>query len=209
MQLRDAASCYNAVVNAAATASPDAKLTFEWYSIIRELDAFFKDDINVSVQADPSQTSDNFSVTLNVSSPCIAGALATVLNLVYDLGNVKGTVHVVSGGLEYREQPVANLNDLLQWAQVAFVGNPRVKGYTPQTLPPPFEQQDIAIIVEKAAIQYYDDDLSELYSNTTKTTEDVLNELLSQYYVNQGSLRATTEYAPDTDWGAPAKSSRR
>jgi hypothetical protein len=193
-------------VNAAApvNGSPDVRLTFKWYSIIRELDAFFKDDINVNVQADPSQTSDNFSVTLNVSSPCIAGALATVLNLVYDFGNVKGTVHVVSGGLEYKEQPVANLNDLLQWAQVAFVGNPRVKSCVAQTAPPPFDSQNVAIIVEKAAIQYYDDDLSELYSNTTRTTEDVLNELLSQYYFNLGSLRATTEYAPDTSWGAPA-----
>ncbi|MDR1598497.1 MAG: hypothetical protein LBS11_01235 [Oscillospiraceae bacterium] len=197
--LRDANSCYNSIVNR-DTGDTAPRLTFEWYQIIDQLQAFFNNDPNVSVvQTDDL---DNYSVTLIATSPCIAGALATVLNLNYQISGVEGKVHVMSGGLEYGPQRFDDLTELLQWAQVAFYGSPRVKGYEIQEAPPGFVGENAAIIVEKAVIQYYADNISDLYSNINKTTQDVLNELLRAKLKDNASLRVTTELNRDIDRSA-------
>ncbi|MDR0397102.1 MAG: hypothetical protein LBH66_07355 [Oscillospiraceae bacterium] len=193
--LRDAKYCHDFIIN--NNADQDPKLSFGWYQIVDQLNAFFNGDPNVKVI---QPTGDDYAVTIQAVNPCIAGALATVLKLTYDFGNITGTVHIVSGGLEYGPQPTANLTELLQWSQVAFYGCPRVKKCQIQEPPPGFEGENVVIIVEKTVIQYYNDDLSDIFGNANKTTQDVLTGLLSPAFTDNSSLRVATELNRDTSW---------
>jgi len=163
-------------------------LTFKWYSIQREIKAFFLWDKDVHT----GDVTDSTDYTITCHDLWKALAVATVLKTTYDVSDLTGTVHVTDNeGNEVSAMNVKDYDDLMRLAQIAFSGNPRVMkidGYTS-----PDGEQSLFAICEKALIQYYDDDLSDPYRNATKSTADVLNDILETSYPGGLTLKASTE----------------
>jgi hypothetical protein len=170
-------------------------LTFEWYSTVRRIQAFFqKDKCICTSNIDP----DAYELTIRVCDRCKAQALANILQLEYEYGNIHGVVHVVDVyGREYYPQHMDGLGELLEQTILAMGGNMRVRKVEEYNFP--FTGKAVVIITEKALIQYYNDDLSDRYSNANIPVQDVLKSILTTHLPDGLRLATTTELSRDVD----------
>ncbi len=170
-------------------------LTFEWYSTARRIQAFFlKDKCICTSSIDP----DVFELTIRVCDRCKAQALANILQLEYDYGNIHGFVHVVDVyGHEYYPKPMDGLGELLDQTILAMGGNMRVRRVENHEFP--ILGEAVVIVTEKALIQYYNDDLSDRYGNANIPVQDVLSSILTTNLPDGLHLATTTELSRDVE----------
>lgn len=170
-------------------------LTFEWYSTVRRIQAFFQEDKCICTSG---IIPDVFELTIRVCDRCKAQALADLLQLYYDYGNIHGIVHVVDVyGNEYYPQPIDSFGELLKEATIAFGGNMRVRGVEDYDFPGLGEA--VVVITEKALIQYFNDDLSDRYGNANIPVQDVLSSILTTGLPDGLRLATTTELSRDVE----------
>lgn len=178
----------------------DEDLTFAWYSTVRQLMAIFKDDPNVTIGNTTygSAFGDDFTVTITAASDDVACALTSVLKLVYDLGNQKGYVKVLSNGRRCIPQPTVSAEVLAHKLKTAFAGSSKVKDVKVGVNP--FSNKECAVVIaEKSVIQYYDDDITDAYFNANLLTQNVLKEILSPQLLSSQTLLLTTELDRDVE----------
>jgi hypothetical protein len=172
-----------------------AGLVFEWYSIARRIKAFFAKDTGVQTSAIIDGV---YELTITAHDPKKAAALASILNLSYEIGNITGVVRVAdSCGTVYRPEPIGSQNELLRLTEIAFAGNPRVRAAELYDF---FDGGEaVVVIAEKALIQYYNGDLGDRYGNANIPVQDVLLSILREDLVKDLKLKATTVLCRDVE----------
>ncbi|MDR1641461.1 MAG: hypothetical protein LBT59_17350 [Clostridiales bacterium] len=173
-------------------AKTEPGLNFEWYSIAREIQAFFVKDKEVRASDIKDGT---YEITLRVCSRRKAAALASVMKLEYDFGGITGRLYIEDDcGYEYRPRAVRNLRDLRELVQTAFHGNSRVVGCEIGYF---LSGDAVAVICEKALIQYYNNDISDPYENANMPVADVLRDIISDRVEGGWELKTTTKLSRD------------
>jgi hypothetical protein len=154
---------------------PAPGLSFEWYTVVSELKAFLGEDPEVTVTTDAA---DPDSVNVIVNNNCAkTAALASLLRLTYEIGAFVGHVYVRDQcGNAFDPLPLPTNDALGTAAAVAFADNPRVCSV--QSFDMPFSGERVFVLVEKAVIQYFDDDIGDPYANANKLSANVLIDIL-------------------------------
>ena len=126
--------------------------------------------------------------------------LAAILKPSYDMGNIKVYVQVLdrSGKPIEPSLPVGTdpVDAVLQAIKGGLAGNEyfvdaiNIIG----TLPPiPLSQCQVAAIFTKSVIQFFNDDISDYYSNLNAIAENIFADVLNSEYPGEVKITFTTE----------------
>ncbi|VVB71825.1 Uncharacterised protein [uncultured archaeon] len=126
--------------------------------------------------------------------------LAAILKTSYDMGNIKVHVQVLdrSGKPIKPSLPVGTdpVNAVLQAIKGGLAGNEyfvdaiNIVGTSP---PNPRSQWQIAVIFKKSVIQFFNDDISDYYSNLNAVAEDIFADVMNSEYPGEVKITFTTE----------------
>jgi hypothetical protein len=153
------------------------QLSPPWYT--------FWNEIKASVGASPTvQTSDldtsrlPYTVTLTVSDNAQAAALASVVAPLTQFGNVAVAVVVKNAqGQVVPPTPPANPDALVSMLTEAMENNPLFKQALAQPIFPG-GRVVVWVVVAKAVIQFYNDNLADLYRNFNGVAAAVFGDVL-------------------------------
>ncbi len=173
--------------------SEQPKLSPPWYLLYRDIKSTIGADSFVYVQ-DLSKE-DEFSYLLNifVEHPEKAQALATVLLDQYDCGNIKVTIRVmdIKGNIYYPQEicGVNTKNQLKEILDKAFASNDLYYGVEDG------ERMGTiwAVIIAKTVIQYYNDNLADLYANNNEVAGEIFKRILRMNYGIKLNICVTTD----------------
>ena len=144
--------------------SPSTKLSPPWITYVRQLNALFCGDPDVTIQDDP----DAFEVKILVNGVAKANALSPLLPDKKEFGNAVLKISVVQ-----KQQKQPSLADLVR---TAFSGNPALECVI--ELPMPLSQTPTAFALFKPeVVQFYNDDISDPYGNANTIYQDIAEEV--------------------------------
>lgn len=143
-----------------------AQLSPPWYTLWNEIKASIGNDPGVTVN--PLVTSQHpFVVPITVTDHNKAVGVASIMSAQYTLGNITVVVQVKDGSGQIVKPVVpGSPDDLVKLMQAALTGNKWFvevvkKAFTPL----PHSPVVVYPVFSKAVIQFFNDDLSDLYSN--------------------------------------------
>ena len=165
-------------VAAAVTSTPT--LSPPWYS--------FRNELNDTVGKTPGvvvsplvQDSDNqYEVEVSTKSNGRGLALASVLSLTVNFGGVTVQVHVVKpNGMSYTPVTPATAHQLGALEEAALSGNKMFKEVVVQQSSPFGAAEDVYPVFTKSVVQYYNDNIADLYNNQNSVAADAFRDVLA------------------------------
>lgn len=134
-----------------------------WVTFYREVEALFKEDPEVKVVYNEN----TYELKLLVDNPQKADALAYLLPEEKEFGNIKLTIKVIP----------ANKNlETIDYIKHAFAGNPVVSFY--EEAPDIFANKMDYVVFRKEVVQFYNDDMGDVYGNVSTLYEDLARDVL-------------------------------
>jgi hypothetical protein len=153
-----------------------------WYRLYNEILYSVGRDPGVTV--DPLDTSTNpYVITLHVKSPQQASALASIMIPTHTYGNVVVNVLVRdSQGNMASPASVNSTSDVTNAYVNALATNPLLVAIFPPVATP--FGQSLPVIFGREVVQFFDDDLSEAYSNFNGVAATVFADVLQTSFGN-------------------------
>jgi hypothetical protein len=129
-------------------------------------------------------------------------ALRTILNPQYDIGNITVYVRVFdSTGTEITSKNTDPVEKIIEAIKIALGTNPYfVEVIDTRGKLPPMQETiigQIVIVFKKAVIQFFNDDISDYYSNYNSVAMNVFKDVLILEYPNDVKVSVTTELKRD------------
>ncbi len=157
-----------------------AQLSPPWYTLWNEIKASIGNDPGVTVN--PLVTSQHpFIVPITVTDNNKAVGVASIMRSQYTLGNITVVVQVKNGSGQI-VQPVvpSSPDDLVNLAKTALTGNKWFVEVVKKAFSPlPHAPVVVYPVFSKAVIQFYNDDLSDLYNNYNNVVAFVFKDVLN------------------------------
>lgn len=143
------------------------QLSTPWVTLYRQINAMFGDDPDVKVEYIAGDGNDP-TIKLFVEGQDKADAIAKLLPLTYDFGNVTVSVIVVP----------ANKNETMETLfRTAFAGNPAFSYAA--TAEGVFTNPITYVVFRNRVVQFWNDDLSDINGNETTLYEDIAGTLFT------------------------------
>lgn len=140
----------------------EVKMAPPWVQYVNELIALFGEDDDITI----TYNNDTHVVTLLVAGTVKADAITQLLPAAKQFGNVTLTIIVKPSNTE------PDKGDLYL---AAFSGNPALR-YV-ETVDDVFSNPITYVVFEKAVVQYFNDDLSDVHGNRTTLYQDIAKDL--------------------------------
>ena len=149
-----------------------------WYTFWNKVNSALGNDPNVSVG--PLDTSSNpYVIQVSVSDQNKANALATIVQRNQVFGNVGVQVQILYQGQQAVPVAVSSAQQLAQVVQKALFNNAWLVEVQFRSLTPGSKQEVVFPIFQKAVIQFFNDDLSDYYSNFNGVVDSVFANVLN------------------------------
>lgn len=143
-----------------------------WRCLVHELDAFFQEDNEVKIGFDAS----NYTIKVYVDNPEKADALAKLLPDKKDFGTVQVIIDVIPSN-KVRDKVVSAELSPEEVIKNAFKGNKAVENIVTTDF---FDTSLFTFVVfRNCVVQYYVDDLSDLYGMESTLYEDMARDLFN------------------------------
>lgn len=139
-------------------------LSSPWMEYYRKLEAMFQYDEDIHLVMDNDQP----EIKIFVDNPVKADALAKLLPVEKEFGNVKLAITVIPADIE------ATKLNLLKWA---FSGNPVLNYILPSDTP--FGTFNY-VVFSKEVVQYFNDNMRDLNGNTSTLYESLARDLFGE-----------------------------
>lgn len=155
----------------AEQSGPDPKkgevhMSSPWNTYVRKVKCLFKDDPDISI----SYNEENYDLRLCVNGVAKADALCKLLPATRVFGGVTLRISV---------WPSNNVRDIGELIKTAFAGNPLFKDATTVTPAGCSNAWTYAVFSpERMAVQYWNDNLSNIRGITTELVENIANDVL-------------------------------
>ena len=152
----------------------NVKLSPPWYTFYHKINAMFGSDPEITIKFDE----DAMILKLFVDNQAKADALAKVLPIEKDFGNVKLNIEVI---------PSDKVNSVKQLYKTIFSDNPvfsQVIEVTDPSMP-----QASYVIFNPLIVQFYNDNLADAYRNETT----LLQEIAKDIFIQQSGIYYCTE----------------
>ena len=146
------------------------QLSPPWYTYANMLKAVFEKDELVEVSDLEKNEDENgeYTITLTCKTERKCEALKKVLKTSVNFGKVTVVVNLTV-------EDDAVISEKAQIFDDAFTGNPLYHGVV--AVKTPWGVDDNYAVFDKGVIQFYNDDLSDLYNNYTAVVADVVKEI--------------------------------
>ncbi len=165
--------CFLVVTSAAALSPP---WFVQWNKVLVSVGA----DDGVQVDA-LDTTASPYVITVHVSDPVKAQAMASILIPQYSFGNVQVSVRVLdASGTMVQPAALGSLQDLLNATNAALASNKLFVGAFPANTGLPVPQ--VGALFARVVVQFFDDDISEPHSNYNATAASVFGDVLTLSY---------------------------
>jgi hypothetical protein len=167
-------------------------LSAPWYTLWNEIKATIGNDSDVSV-GDLDTSRSPFIVPIKVNNHDKAVAIASIMALHHQLGNVSVDVQVKDpNGTIVQPVTPSSAQALTELVQVALAKNNLFEKVVVKPLYP--GARDIVYpVFSKAVIQFYNDDLSDLYNNYNNVAASVFSDVLNPAPGGVSVYSSTTE----------------
>lgn len=145
------------------------KISPSWYTFISELNAMFGEDPDIRIEHN------QYKVKMYVADANKASALFTLLPMYKDYGNVTLSIDVISPNGEIASLDTKDYS--LIW-ETAFKNNPvlsfvkKVEGI--------FGFSAIYVVFKNKVVQYFNDNLNDIYGNTSTLYEDIATDIFDE-----------------------------
>lgn len=146
----------------------NTKLSPPWYNYVSEINALFGEDPDIKIGFDQ----DALELKLLVDNTDKASALEELLPSSVQFGNVELKVFVIPAN----DMVVRNNARLFE---LAFKGNPIVSEMV--DVPDVLSNPVTYIAFRKEVVQYYNDDLGDLYGNRSTLMQEIAKEVFSDH----------------------------
>lgn len=158
------------------------ELSPPWYTLQKKFANTFGCDPAVTVgELDTSKNP--YVLPIVVDEEKKGTSLRTIIPVNFPMGNINVVTTVKnSKGSCWEAIIVENEKQLLEVITAAFTGNPLFVEAKPSVLPPNFQR--VGLIMTKTVVQFFNDDLSDFYSNFNGVTAHVVADLIRMTYVN-------------------------
>lgn len=177
------------------------KLAPPWYFLRNEIASTLGQDPNIEVSHLIPITNDQYELQINVLNYCNqAIALRKIIRPEYIVSNKIINVKIFSKcSLEIPYAPKQDFYTAEELGTIlddAFLNNPLYKGYVLTSNEISINQKkflgDIVMIVAKEVIQFFNDDLRDLYQNYNGIATEVFKDFLIQEYNSNIKLSFST-----------------
>jgi hypothetical protein len=149
-----------------------------WYTFWNKVNSALGNDPDISVgQLDTS--SNPYVIKVTVSDQNKANALATIVQRNQVFGNVGVQVQILYQGQQAVPIAIGSAQQLAKVVQTALGGNGWFVEVQSRGLTPGSKQEVVFPIFQKAVIQFFNDDLSDYYSNFNGVVDSVFANVLS------------------------------
>lgn len=142
------------------------KMSPPWYNYVDEIMALFGRDPEINISFDP----DTMRLDLYVDNTDKACALQELLPTDIDFGGVDLNISVIPAN-----KMIENTNARLY--EVAFRGNPVVTDVV--DVEEVFSNPIAYVVFKKEVVQYYSDNLGDLYGNTNTLLQDIAKRIFA------------------------------
>jgi hypothetical protein len=174
----------------------NVKLSPPWYTLHHKITYTIGADPTVQVL--PLRSGDKAYYIDIIKKAGNPYALAAILRDVYPLGNITVYVQVydqygqpVKGELPVGTDPVTAVKVAVELALQS--NSYYVEVLTPEKIPFKPQLAQVVLVVKKAVIQFWNDDLSDYYGNFNAVADDVFAEVIKHEYEGPVTLGFTTE----------------
>ena len=152
----------------------NVKLSPPWYTFYHKINAMFGSDPEITIKFDE----DAMTLKLFVDNQAKADALASVLPIEKDFGNVKLNIEVI---------PSDKVNSVKQLYKTIFRDNP-VFSQVIEVADPSIPQASY-VVFNPLIVQFYNDNLADAYRNETT----LLQEIAKDIFIQQSGIYYCTE----------------
>ena len=152
----------------------NVKLSPPWYTFYHKINAMFGSDPEITIKFDE----DAMILKLFVDNQAKADALAKVLPIEKDFGNVKLNIEVI---------PSDKVNSVKQLYKTIFSDNPVLSQVIEVT--DPSMPQASYVVFNPLIVQFYNDNLADAYRNETT----LLQEIAKDIFIQQSGIYYCTE----------------
>lgn len=151
-----------------------------WYLLQRQVAAAIGADTGVLVD-DLDTTITPYRINVHVADSNRAQALASILTPHYDMGNLAVDVRVLDGnGMEVQPLSLTTSQDVVNAVAAALSTNPLFLLAVETRLP--FQGGGVGVVFQKVLLQYFSDDIGELFGNTNISAAAVFGNILTMKY---------------------------
>lgn len=144
----------------------NGKMSPPWYNYVSEIEALFGADPDINIVFDPEE----LKLSLYVDNTDKASALEELLPKTVSFGNVEMKVAVIPAN----DMVVRNNARLFE---LAFKGNPVVTDIV--NVDDVFSNPIEYVVFQKDVVQYYSDNLGDLYGNTNTLLQDIAKRIFA------------------------------
>lgn len=173
----------------------DLKLTPPWYTLWRKIYYTLSNDQDLLIGELENIDNKSYKIEITAKKMTTALALRQVINPIFELGNINVKIVIKNptiGVIPYPDNKTEyTLDDISLLMNAAFKGNILFKGaiLIPQSEDPKPLSGKIVVLFSKSIIQFFNDDLSDIYGNFNDITARVIEELvISSYKSSNDSL---------------------
>ena len=160
----------------------NVSLSPPWFTLQKKFANTFGCDPAVTV-GDLSDTSPSMVLPITVDDKKKGIALRTIIRPNFPMGNILVTTEVKnSKGECWMAIVIENEKQLQDVITDAMAGNPLFVEAKSRVLSPSTRQ--MGFIMTKTVVQFFNDDLSEFYSNFNSVTAEVMPDLIHMAFVN-------------------------
>lgn len=146
-----------------------------WYTLYNKIVAIFGNDeeLTISNISETKSTADakaTYTITISSSNAVKLQAIEKILKHEFPMGNIVVKIEFV-----YEESD--NVNITAADFKNAFSGNPIMSAI--KTIETPWKSEMTFVMFKREVIQFYNDDITDIYGNFNGLAEDIARELFN------------------------------
>ncbi|WP_442598588.1 hypothetical protein [Neobacillus sp. D3-1R] len=169
------------------------RLSPPWYTLWNEIKNTIGKDPSIHIEnLDVSQNP--YQINIVVDDDKKGSALTTIIADTHQMGNISVLVQVINNqGVSYQGKTVHSPIELSDIVTAGLSGNPLfVKSIVQRVSPDPNAPTNVFPVFTKSVVQFFNDDLTDLYHNYNNVTAIVFSDILKST-VNGMTLDCSTD----------------
>lgn len=162
-----------------------------WYTLQREFANTIGLDPAVTVEDLKEVSAGHYLLRIVVNDENKGTALRTIVPINFAIGNINVVTEIQnSKGEMWAARVIGDDKQVLKVLTDAFTGNPIFVAVKERVLPPDFKQA--GLIITRTVTQFFNDDLSDFFSNYNSVTADTVSKLIRMDYPIPASGRSVS-----------------
>lgn len=152
----------------------NTKLSPPWYTIRNKINALFERDEQVTVGDLKVSNEGSYTLEIKSTNAIKLRAIEKIMKHEFDFGNVKLYVNFIYPN--DRDEDTVTSDDI----RVAFMNNTILSDVVDAPFGPNPEEMHVYVLFEKSVVQFYNDDISDLFGNYNGLAADIASEVFNE-----------------------------